>query len=616
MELYTIPSSVVAPFAAIIPHASDAYAGAARREAYKMFINWAKRISADAIGTTGKWRRIEVQLIANNHSSQTTDSCSVITDGCRQRGDRCFAGEYDCGYANAIRQDIEKYIASSSSLLNKEGTPIIVFVPTIYVSPQYATATKKKMGLIAQRSKVAGATAVAVFALVDFLHYTNAPEPNEYDVPPALLTPPYRDAKTRYEEEFIDTLLLRGGAASIPSTVRRLRRMLADGPRRQWYTCSPGVIIFFLETLEQLLQQLKNKHCKDAASSFHGRVIEYYDSNACEFAGADEHVQRAAAEFSIRDGGSGVLSVCPPTDALYEKYVTAETCFTKAQKGGSARGGGLVVTFVSYCTIVYGDSANMIDAASGDKLFFNAFDIRYMFGLMYSVLINELQRLDKDSGDGIKTLGAETPHVPCWSPWGAVPDSDPSAAAGVFVGTSFAGRGTNCSYGRFEEDLNNRGGQDRTTRGHKILSAVRDCIRDSRDRWRMPITLVTLPNIDMKIELLSPRARWKACDSYDAWSTVFDITSAKQGTYLETTSGASATFLPSVAREFYKNGRNSSHHLNTATAAAAAAAAKKAYMEALVQKAGTIQSAATAFKRAYVYSSDAIYNSNDIQIVQ
>lgn len=283
--------------------------------------------------------------------------------------------------------------------------------------------------------------------------------------------------------------------------------------KKHYVTCSPGVLRLVVALVAARLPKTQ------------GHVVEYYDSDAC-FVSQNCH-----------------------TDALFEPYVIDPAVQQRPQ-------------FVSYCSIVYCPTKPR--AAQ-------AFDVRFAFGLMYSVLLKQL----------LSPSDYEI-RMPSWSPWRHMTN-------GVFVGTQIPSSGggglkTTCSYGRYETENSSR----QQSTGDMMLAAIGDCIRDSIDRWREPITMMTLPATIMKIEVLEDMQSWRSWSSIEDYMSKFKL-DGRLGTYLTLANGSSATYLPVVAAE------------------QAGQWTVRDYLENLAAKAGgrlTSGSSVKTYKHAAVFFSD------------
>ena len=182
--------------------------------------------------------------------------------------------------------------------------------------------------------------------------------------------------------------------------------------------------------------------------------------------------------------------------------------------------------FVSYVSIIYGIGVRQ------NKL--DNIDIMMALGVVKSEIIKVLHN------------SHYTVRLPYWSPFY-------SLKQGVFVGTS-VGNKTNCSYGRYEVDSKSAKQYNLSeTTAEKIVEAAGDCIKDARDRWKIPYNINELDNLNYKIELLEPKQNWKEYPGKDV-KRYFKM-NGKQGIYLmlkdrkDAFTKRSATYLPVVARE-------------------------------------------------------------------
>ena len=182
--------------------------------------------------------------------------------------------------------------------------------------------------------------------------------------------------------------------------------------------------------------------------------------------------------------------------------------------------------FVSYVSIIYGKGVQQ------NKL--DTFDIMMAIGAVKSEIIKNLYNSDY------------TIRLPYWSPFYHMNQ-------GVFVGTSI-GKKTNCSYGRYElHDTSSKKYTVGENTATKIVEAAGDCVRDARDRWKLPYQIDDLDNLNYKIELLQPKKYWKEYPGKDV-KRHFKM-DGTQGIYLALDRNKSklvkraATYLPVVARE-------------------------------------------------------------------
>lgn len=182
--------------------------------------------------------------------------------------------------------------------------------------------------------------------------------------------------------------------------------------------------------------------------------------------------------------------------------------------------------FVSYASIVYGKKVNWKSI--------EAFDKRFAFGLMRSVLFQQI----RNSSARHHQHSKNNIQFPKWSPFC-------SMTRGVFVGTSLNGK-TNCSYGRYESDRHQNRRPISTAK--MILQAISDCIKDAEYRWKLPITLQNIFRVKLKIELLDAKNTWRKFPGR-LFTKIFQM-NGKVGTFLKLSSGrGAATYLPVVAEE-------------------------------------------------------------------
>lgn len=171
-----------------------------------------------------------------------------------------------------------------------------------------------------------------------------------------------------------------------------------------------------------------------------------------------------------------------------------------------------IPNLVSYVCILYGKNIKQKDIYN--------FDIMYALGMIKSEII---KRLTNESYN-IK--------FPLWSPFHKLYN-------GAFVGSSLDGK-TNCSYGRYEDKM-------KTETATKIISAAGDCILDATNRWKIPYSNNNINRINIKLELLDPKSRWKRYRAKKV-KQYFSM-DGNQGIYLKLNSGKSATYLPVVAKD-------------------------------------------------------------------
>ena len=134
--------------------------------------------------------------------------------------------------------------------------------------------------------------------------------------------------------------------------------------------------------------------------------------------------------------------------------------------------------FVSYVSIIYGKgvSQNTLEHL----------DIMMAIGIVKSEIIKILHN------------NHYSVRLPYWSPFYKMKQ-------GVFVGTSL-GKKTNCSYGRYEVDSKSSKKYNiLENTAKKIVEAAGDCIKDARDRWKIPYKIDDLDRLNYKIELLQPK---------------------------------------------------------------------------------------------------------------
>lgn len=182
--------------------------------------------------------------------------------------------------------------------------------------------------------------------------------------------------------------------------------------------------------------------------------------------------------------------------------------------------------FVSYVSIIYGNGV------SQQKL--ETLDIMMAIGVVKSEIIKVLHN------------NHYTIRLPYWSPFYKMKQ-------GVFVGTSI-GNKTNCSYGRYEVDSKSAKQYNLSeSTADKMVEAAGDCIKDARDRWKIPYNINELDKLNYKIELLQPKKKWLEYPGKDV-KQHFKM-DGKQGIYLmlkdrkDMFTKRAATYLPVVARE-------------------------------------------------------------------
>lgn len=182
--------------------------------------------------------------------------------------------------------------------------------------------------------------------------------------------------------------------------------------------------------------------------------------------------------------------------------------------------------FVSYVSIIYGKGV------SQHKL--EILDIMMAIGVVKSEIIKVLHN------------NHYTIRLPYWSPFYKMKQ-------GVFVGTSI-GNKTNCSYGRYEVDSKSAKHYNLSeSTADKMVGAAGDCIKDARDRWKIPYNINELDKLNYKIELLQPKRKWLEYPGKEV-KQHFKM-DGKQGIYLmlkdrkDTFTKRAATYLPVVARE-------------------------------------------------------------------
>jgi len=131
-----------------------------------------------------------------------------------------------------------------------------------------------------------------------------------------------------------------------------------------------------------------------------------------------------------------------------------------------------------------------------------------MFGLFKTILRdevtfeseklneNELRTMFQAIIPRLRTPQKECRYLPPWTkPY--------HHHGGLFVGTEHEGKSTNCSYGRYEKPRRRTSNRSRTNSS----PPARDCVRDARDRWKIPIMLQTTQQLAVKVELLQRRGR-------------------------------------------------------------------------------------------------------------
>jgi predicted class III extradiol MEMO1 family dioxygenase/AMMECR1 domain-containing protein len=178
---------------------------------------------------------------------------------------------------------------------------------------------------------------------------------------------------------------------------------------------------------------------------------------------------------------------------------------------------------VSYVSIIY------------NKKITSNFDDIIALGIIKSIFLQQLY--DKKYEYKLR--------LPIWSKY-CTHNTDHS----VFVGTSLNDRVNSCT-----------GSYDYNT-SENIIRAANSCIRDSIYRWNNPITLNNINILVIKIDILDSKKDWIELQDY---MKEF-ILDGSYGVYLKLYNGLSATYLPSVAKDYKWT--------------------KKSYIESLCEKAG------------------------------
>jgi len=170
--------------------------------------------------------------------------------------------------------------------------------------------------------------------------------------------------------------------------------------------------------------------------------------------------------------------------------------------------------FVSYVSIVYGDAPPR--SAPNLKSIDNSLALGYVKSVLLRSLYNKKYEL----------------RLPTWSSFSNMKN-------GIFVST-FLNEKINSCYGSFESNKHSS--------AYNIIKAASMCVSDSVERWKNPINLNNINSIKIEIDILDERRTWKKLSNFEKEF----IMDGKSGVYLILGDGSSATYLPSVAREYKK----------------------------------------------------------------
>lgn len=172
-------------------------------------------------------------------------------------------------------------------------------------------------------------------------------------------------------------------------------------------------------------------------------------------------------------------------------------------------------SFVSYVSMTFSKDIDPIKIHSFDKF--------YLLSRVRSLIENQV------SGHHItKTMY----NLPLWSPWHVVKN-------GAFVGIQrLVTNKVRASIGNYESP-------DRNIIDN-ILNSAEGCILDAISRWGGPITVNELPKLEYYINILQSQSDWVKITYEQFKQKPHIMIKCVHGIHLDTRSGSSATYLPSV----------------------------------------------------------------------